>query len=150
MTDTDLSTALIRVPGTRGPKRLTADDERYFTPDGAKYEHKVNTLHSKLHQELEKYPDHITAIQKEARNQQKGYTMFAQRGEGIFSGLANSSKTAKVMGVVLGVWAAWELYLGAKWVLKKATEQQAREYGLVSRKQRRSHARDWELHRSIV
>lgn len=129
------------------PNQLTADDGRYFTPQGAKYEAQVATLQQDLRDQLKQYKGEVDAIHEEGRKHTNGYTSFIHRSQNILSGFATSSKTAKVVGVALGVAVLWELYLGGKWLLKKLTNQQAREMGfdVSQRYRRRSHSRDWEI-----
>jgi len=137
----------LQVPRDRPePNQLTADDERYFTPQGAKYETQMQTLQKDLRQQLKRYPDELAAIQDEGGKHRTNHNYFQHRSEKILQGFVSSSKTAKVVGVALGVCILWELYFGGKWILKKLTEQQGREAGfMVSRKQRRDHSREWEV-----
>jgi len=151
---TNPPTMASKQPPTKFPeiKQLTADDPRYFTPSGARYEDQIASFTEDLRSKLKGYvPEtkHITVI--EAAHKKHINDVYRKSTE-LQADFMKTSRTAKFIGVVLGVWAVWELYVGAKWILKKWVDHEAREQGLIRPsspppwKRQRIHSRDWQIH----
>ena len=127
-------------------KQLTADDERYFTSSGAKYEKQLDTFTKQLNSKLKGYAPELRQILALDVAHKKSINNVAKKSLDIKGGFVQSSTTAKFIGITLGVWAIWELYVGAKWILKKWADHEAREQGLIpppTPKRQRIHSRDW-------
>ena len=127
-------------------KQLSADDERYFTSSGAKYEKQLDTFTKQLKSKLKGYAPEVKQIFALEGAHKMGINEVREKSLDIRVGFMQSSRTAKFIGIALGVWAMWELYVGAKWILKKWADHEAREQGLIPPpppKRQRIHSRDW-------
>ena|SRR5271170_2485907 len=126
--------------------QLTAGDENYFTTSGAKYEYQLDRFTTDLQSKLKGYAPEIKQIATLEAAHKKHINDVNKKSVEIQVGYMLSSRMAKLLGIVLGAWAVWEVYHGAKRILKKWANHEAREQGLIPRsppKRQRIHSRDW-------